>query len=328
MTFFNQKEEVLDIELTQYGKNLLSQGKFKPSHYLFFDDDILYDSYCAGNSLEVQNSIEARIQEGTPKIRTQHVFSDIEENNSSAPSQNTPEAHFSLINSLGTSDPLSTSFPRWEIRLFGDDGPQITSTNSYLDSEFQTVRIPQIDVDVNFSTSIVGQSGISPINEDSNLSSAVQNDGTYVIVQPRTIIAQVLEKHSVFEKENFDIEVYIKETTNLPKAKGAPDVDDWTPLKFKKKTTNVVDGILVDEAPEECQDIDSTNVEYYFDIFVDKEINETTLENVSESVKTQNMYLSTTSDKSTSETTFEIADIYSQVVPDDACPIDPCKTTE
>ena len=30
MGFFDRKEEVIDIELTQYGKHLLSLGKFKP----------------------------------------------------------------------------------------------------------------------------------------------------------------------------------------------------------------------------------------------------------------------------------------------------------
>ena len=43
MTFFNQKEEVLQIELTQYGKYLLSRGKWKPAYYAFFDDDVIYD---------------------------------------------------------------------------------------------------------------------------------------------------------------------------------------------------------------------------------------------------------------------------------------------
>ena len=30
MSFFNKKEEVLEIELTQYGKHLLSKGEFVP----------------------------------------------------------------------------------------------------------------------------------------------------------------------------------------------------------------------------------------------------------------------------------------------------------
>ena len=43
MSFFNKKEDVIDLQLTQYGKYLLSQGKLKPVYYAFFDDDILYD---------------------------------------------------------------------------------------------------------------------------------------------------------------------------------------------------------------------------------------------------------------------------------------------
>ena len=48
MTFFDPKEEVLNIELTQHGTRLLSQGKLSPSHYLFFDDDILYAEFGDG----------------------------------------------------------------------------------------------------------------------------------------------------------------------------------------------------------------------------------------------------------------------------------------
>ena len=48
MEFFNRKEEVLDVELTQYGKYLLSVGKFKPSFYAFFDDDVIYDTQYQG----------------------------------------------------------------------------------------------------------------------------------------------------------------------------------------------------------------------------------------------------------------------------------------
>ena len=44
MEFFNRKEEVIDIELTSHGKRMLSAGKFKPSFYAFYDDDITYDS--------------------------------------------------------------------------------------------------------------------------------------------------------------------------------------------------------------------------------------------------------------------------------------------
>ena len=43
MTFFNKKTDVIDIELTPYGRYLLSIGKLKPVFYEFADDDVLYD---------------------------------------------------------------------------------------------------------------------------------------------------------------------------------------------------------------------------------------------------------------------------------------------
>jgi hypothetical protein len=49
MTFFDKKQDVLKIELTPYGRSLLSNGKLMPKYYAFFDDDIIYDiDYVAG----------------------------------------------------------------------------------------------------------------------------------------------------------------------------------------------------------------------------------------------------------------------------------------
>ena len=62
MAFINKKEKVLDIKLTQFGKNSLSRGVFKPSYYQFFDDNIIYDVQYAGVT-EEQNSSENRIKE-------------------------------------------------------------------------------------------------------------------------------------------------------------------------------------------------------------------------------------------------------------------------
>jgi hypothetical protein len=78
MKFLNKKEQVLDTVLTPYGEYLLSSGRFKPEYYAFFDDNILYESeYGRPNETPVreQNSIEPRIQEDTPQLETQVVFS-------------------------------------------------------------------------------------------------------------------------------------------------------------------------------------------------------------------------------------------------------------
>tara|TARA_A100001011_G_scaffold91270_1_gene95901 strand:+ start:1316 stop:2161 length:846 start_codon:yes stop_codon:yes gene_type:complete len=79
MEFFNKKEEVLDIQLTQFGKHLLSVGRFRPVYYCFYDDDILYDSTKGGFS-EHQNNTEKRILEHTPKLKTQYLTYSVEEN--------------------------------------------------------------------------------------------------------------------------------------------------------------------------------------------------------------------------------------------------------
>lgn len=73
MAFFDKKEEVIDIQLTQYGKYLLSQGKFKPTQYAFFDSDVTYDSDYT-DSTEQQNDSEKRI-ENAIRPKTQYVFS-------------------------------------------------------------------------------------------------------------------------------------------------------------------------------------------------------------------------------------------------------------
>tara|TARA_E500000331_G_scaffold190761_1_gene183518 strand:- start:3400 stop:4623 length:1224 start_codon:yes stop_codon:yes gene_type:complete len=78
MEFFNKKEEVIDVKLTQYGKNLLSRGAFKPVYYMFFDDDILYDA-SKGGFTEEQNETEKRILENTPKLKTQYLTLGVEE---------------------------------------------------------------------------------------------------------------------------------------------------------------------------------------------------------------------------------------------------------
>jgi hypothetical protein len=79
MRFFNSKEEVLDVQLTQYGRHLLSQGQWKPTYYAFFDDGVIYDYARAGVTTEAKNDIEARIQDETPYFRTQTNFTGRDE---------------------------------------------------------------------------------------------------------------------------------------------------------------------------------------------------------------------------------------------------------
>jgi hypothetical protein len=120
MAFFNKKEEVLQIKLTQYGKHLLSKGKFEPQYYAFYDDSVIYDAQWAGHE-EIQNEAEGRIQEETPSLKVQHIFAGVETNmkkmtTSANPleywekdlpyPQHTEDRHYSLgAGPLGNSSP-------------------------------------------------------------------------------------------------------------------------------------------------------------------------------------------------------------------------------
>lgn len=73
MEFFDKKQDVIDIELTSYGKQLLSRGIFKPAYYSFSDDGVMYDAkWMSGSTIQEQQSqVEPRIQEETPRLKTQ-----------------------------------------------------------------------------------------------------------------------------------------------------------------------------------------------------------------------------------------------------------------
>jgi len=77
MKFLNGKEEVIDIQITSYGRHLISEGKFKPHFYSFFDDGILYDNQYGGVT-EQQNDTQNRIKNDTPRLQAQANFAGSE----------------------------------------------------------------------------------------------------------------------------------------------------------------------------------------------------------------------------------------------------------
>ena len=64
MAFFNKKEDVMSVKLTNKGKQKYAAGRFKPAFYSFLDDDVTYQ---LSGSEEAQNDIVTRITEQTPR---------------------------------------------------------------------------------------------------------------------------------------------------------------------------------------------------------------------------------------------------------------------
>ena len=184
MEFFNKKEEVINVELTQFGKHKLSRGKFKPHYYAFFDDDIIYDVDYA-NYQEMASEVHTRIKDETPRLKSQYVFSSVEDEikklNEFVSEQiiqtgfdpieadnvfdENLQKHFNLrqfdnqyimMQPLGTSDYMSNYAPAWDITLLHGKirktATAITGSDLFEDGYKPTVRIPQLDIDLKYKT--------------------------------------------------------------------------------------------------------------------------------------------------------------------------------
>lgn len=129
MEFFNKKEEVIELVLTQKGRELFSQGKLNPVYYSFHDTDINYDD----GSNEEQNNAVPRIK-NTPTLKS---IIDIKQPTSSNFKQN--QKQFILKNELGSKTLGDQYAPAWNIKFlktppfqwYGTDRNNITDNKKY-----------------------------------------------------------------------------------------------------------------------------------------------------------------------------------------------------
>ena len=157
MSFFDRKEQVLELEMTQHGKRLLSRGQFKPTYYQFYDNDILYDSgYVSGS--ETQNDITSRIIE-TPRISTQYNFEGVESQIGRDLNQKVNVGYARKQNCtgrfkypLGTSSPQSDKLPAWSVAFI--DGTMTTASYYTEATPEDYTFIPQLDATITYDIRI------------------------------------------------------------------------------------------------------------------------------------------------------------------------------
>lgn len=183
MTYADPKEETLNLELTSYGRYLLSLGKLKPYEYAFFDDDIIYDRQYVNSSSattkELQNDIEGRIQENTPRLKPQSIYRAAEigvfsedaafvnnlmpgvvaasEKEASEFLLETPDSSYIYTNPIGTSAYNSNNMAAWNIgfykaKLVSADYAWTGSANALQtgSTTVPTTFIPQLGCDVQY----------------------------------------------------------------------------------------------------------------------------------------------------------------------------------
>ncbi len=286
MTFFDKKEEVINIELTPYGKYLLGKGKFKPHSYQFFDDDILYDSLYAGFS-ETQGATQIRIKE-TPRTHLQYSFSSAEtqmkknvemfrsgkeKNRFSDKFLPTAEKHYSLCAPIGTSDLSTDKMPSWNVNFLKGN---IVSNQRFVTGSHQTTTTPRIAVaPITFETYPV--KNIQEFGGDINSITNKFEDGSSIQIDDDFVIIDIKEENTPFSNENYNIEVFLidKDLNDDRRNKVV-----LVPLFFEKKKKQVVNNILLDTDENSfisSVELSPSFVEHYFNLYVDREINPDTL---------------------------------------------------
>ena len=279
MEFFNKKEEVIDLKLTQFGRYMLSKGKFKPVFYSFFDDNILYDGSKA-DVVELQNDVEKRIRE-TPTMHHQVSFSSLEKefNNNynkvlsgevtatSEDLQRTAEKHYALPQPIGTGDINSDFSPAWSVQFLNGS---ISGSVSYLNLAEKsggknTQLVPQISSELEIGMIDVVENGLGEEEFEEGLA------GSNVVISSDDnelyILLKVAENNGLFQKKNFDIELFEIEE----EIQGGVTIETLKQLGFSMTQEAETEVSFVDEI---TPDADTTHVEYYFDLLVDDEIND------------------------------------------------------
>jgi len=250
MSFFNKKEEVIDLQLTQFGKTLLSKGKFKPAYYQFFDDNIIYDSNYAG-FLESQNSSAARIKDNSYQ-KTQYIFKGAEtkmtqfnervargevglyEPNDSIPDNE--ERQNALRYALHESEMGNQKSPYFHILAHGAN---LTGSLTHFSGSNVSHPIPQLQCVAEFN--VVKDMILNPgtieeyqLSNDPTDPTLVFADGTIYSVFGEHIMFTFDEFNVSSHGDNFEIEVYEIVSGS------APDEEILLPL-FADHTHEVMD---------------------------------------------------------------------------------------
>tara|TARA_Y100001970_G_scaffold76688_1_gene97337 strand:- start:20824 stop:21885 length:1062 start_codon:yes stop_codon:yes gene_type:complete len=302
MTFANQKEETLNLELTSYGRYLLSLGKFKPHQYAFFDDDIIYDRQFVGTGssdkpTELQNDIEGRIQEETPRLKPQSIYRGAEvgvfsenaahvnnlmpgvvaasEKKSADFLLETADSSYIYSEPLGNSAFNSNNVAAWDIAFYKNYLNSATMAWTGSNDVIPTTFIPQLNSNIQYEAHFYppdpdykwedeppqylydfadeNVAGNLEIYDNLNIPYKLDGNSGYITVFDDYAVLKVEEANTDFEKENFEVEVFLVESEAV---NNNPEV--LSKLYF-------YDGL---------GDPTKKHIEYFFQIEVDFEIDE------------------------------------------------------
>jgi hypothetical protein len=271
MRFFDTKEEVIDIQLTPYGKHLLSKGKWKPVYYEFYDDDIVYDSQYIGFQ-EGQESIAQRIQD-TKRTRTQYTFKSpatgsFLSKESSIEKRNTLRANFLP---LGDSSLINKQYPSLKIKMLSGE-ISASMQSAVAEQPFngsQTLELKNSIYKISKNT--------SNNLEDTSQIQRIYEDGSLIETKEQEILIDISELGIDSKIDNFEIS-FMEIDESGKEIKKISFVDD-------QKPTKIVNNVLIDneDYPEYEEKLLNNDFEkpqfinYFLEVNTDKDIDQNIL---------------------------------------------------
>ena len=250
MTYLDPKEDVFDFELTPHGKFLFSQGKFKPTFYSFSDEDVNYTLITEQNKVNdrvleetVYTRINPRNRQTLDNVSVSYVANSYSPSTVSgrepglfgaSGTENVPEKSVSEMDldniivktltinkSLGNISLGSQKGPKLKISVL--DGKIVNASNFLSltpttilasDNEKYEVAIPQIDMDINYKSSVIDsrlevREKIIKI-DDTISGNGIRSflDGGQIVVETDQIVLMIEEENTYDLYDNFDIEVF------------------------------------------------------------------------------------------------------------------------
>lgn len=294
MSFFDKKSEVINIELTPYGKYLLSQGKFKPAYYEFYDDDILYDSEYAGFT-EKQETIQQRIRE-TSRPKVQYSFEGAETRYKEYRKQVREQQNLNIPiiekrkNFSLTSLPLANSavgdgvVPSTKIKLLkGEISSSASSEVLGIPRGVREIELyPQsynIYLREKTAQEVTNEGVILEDEGGSSLLANYESDREVLEVTVGDSLVEITKESNYLffditetgvplGKDNFDMFLYEMEYDPVT------ETEIEKQLYFIKPRTNIENNILLDDEQNETGpiNVERDMTEYYFSILTDKDI--------------------------------------------------------
>lgn len=245
-SILDQKQEVLNIELTKHGRRLLGLGRFKPEFYSFFDDTIIYDVGYAALQ-EQQNSSQERLLNGSITLCSLNVTDDIQ------------------LAPLGRSSTTNDYAPSWDLRVLNGSINFLQASSSFYENVFDAS-------DIKYYISLEKKNVSNVANF--NLSVFELEDGQIINVDDDYILIELAENNVDDDFENFTIEI-----STFDELAGGLSAGLERKLYFQPKQSNIIDGIIYEESelPDRFIDVKvaKNDVEFYLDVLVDNEIDQT-----------------------------------------------------